>query len=184
MSKRLEHEKVAIRYAKALFESVSPEDLHHEAAKDLSAINLLFSSGPEFSRFFENPGIPQQEKISFVEQQLGQAVHPKVSKLLVLLLQNNRLMVFPLLVEQFFNLIHRHENTTQAEVITAVEIEPDLSDRLRALLESAFGFQRVDLKHRIDPVLLGGVVVKMQDQIIDGSYLGRLESLRQQISMV
>jgi F-type H+-transporting ATPase subunit delta len=182
MAKRLENSKIASRYAKALFESVSASGEIEKVATDLQAIADILTQVPDFNRFIENPVIPVEDKIRFAEQQVFQQVNPWVGRIITLLLKNNRMPVFPQLVEHFINLLNQRENVAQAEVITAVELEAELRARIQKTLESTFGFQRVDLSHRVDPGLLGGAIVKIQDQVIDGSYVGRLEALRKQIA--
>jgi F-type H+-transporting ATPase subunit delta len=182
MSDRLGNNKVASRYAKALFESTLPLGQIDAVARDLSEMDQVFTSVPALTGFLENPGIPMAEKIALLEQQFGESANPWVMRLLKLLIENNRIVVFPQLVQQFHVLINQRENTAQAEVVSAVELEEELRTRIRKILESTFGFNRVDIQNRVDPGLLGGVIVKIQDQVIDGSYVGRLEELRKQIS--
>jgi len=75
-------------------------------------------------------------------------------------------------------------NAAQAEVVSAIELEEELRNRIRKTLETTFGFSRVDIQNRVDPGLLGGVIIKLQDQVIDGSYIGRLEEMRKQFSKI
>lgn len=182
MSNRLGNNKVASRYAKALFEGTLAAGQTDAVAHDLSEVNQVFVAVPALAGFLENPGVPITEKNSLLEQQFGKSANPWVIRLLKLLVENNRTAVFSQLVQQFRALINQHENTTQAEVVSATELEEELRTRIRKALESTFGFNRVDLQNRVDPGLLGGVIVKIQDRVIDGSYVGRLEELRKQIS--
>lgn len=182
MSKRLENNKVASRYAKALFESTIESGESNQVATDLAAVGHLFEQVPMLLSFLENPGVSQAEKLQLAQGQIGQSVGPWVNRLLKLLIENNRAAILPQLSEQFVKLINQRENTAQAEVVSATELEEELRSRIRKTLEETFGFSRVDLQNRVDPGLLGGVIVKIQDQIIDGSYVGRLEELRKQIN--
>ena len=182
MSTRLENNKVAARYAKALFETTLEANDVEAVAKDLTSINELFQSVAELSVFLENPAIPVDEKLAFVKSQFAQSVNPRVTRLMNILLENKRVAVFPQLVTQFNEYRNRHENSTHAEVITAIELEQELRTRIQKTLESQLGFNRVELSNRVDPGLLGGAIIKIQDKVIDGSYVGRLEELRKQIS--
>lgn len=182
MSNRLENNKVAARYAKALFESTLESGDVNQVASDLAAVNTLMSQVSNLISFLENPGIAQADKIQLLDEQISKSVSPWVDRLLKLLVENNRVAIFPQLVTQFNECINQRENTTQAEVISATELEDELRTRIRKTLETTFGYSRVDLQSRVDPGLLGGVIIKVQDQVIDGSYVGRLEELRKQIS--
>jgi len=182
MSDRLGNSKVASRYAKALFEGTLSAGQTNAVLRDLSEVNTVFNTVPVLVGFLENPGVPLAEKMTLMDQQFAKSVNPWVARLLKLLVENNRIAIFPHLVQQFEALINKQENTTQAEVVSAIELEDELRTRIRKTLESTFGFNRVDIQNRVDPGLLGGVIVKIQDRVIDGSYVGRLEELRKQIS--
>lgn len=181
MSNRLENNKVAARYAKALFESVRQSGELERVHQDLNAVRDLMAQVPQLAPFLENPGVPQADKQTFVDEQFGKNTTPWVHRLLKLLVENNRTAVIPQLVSQFTEYRNQQENTAAAEVITAVELEEELRTRIRKTLESSLGFSRVDLYNRVDPGLLGGAIIKIQDKVIDGSYVGRLEELRKQI---
>lgn len=182
MSTRLENNKVAGRYAKALFESVQQSGELDKVHQDLTAVNDLLTQVPQLGTFLENPGVPMVDKQQFIDEQFGKNVSPWVHRLLKLLVDNKRAAVIPQLVSQFNEARNQFENSTTAEIITAVELEEELRTRIRKTLESSLGFNRVDLHNRVDPGLLGGAIIKIQDQVIDGSYIGRLEELRKQVS--
>lgn len=183
MSSRLENNKVAGRYAKALFESVQHSGEVDAVHQDLQSIGELLVQVPQLSTFLQNPGVPQADKQQFIDEQFSpnKSISPWVHRLLKLLVDNNRAGVIPQLVSQFGELRNQQENTTTAEVITAVELEEELRNRIRKTLETSMGFNRVNLHNRVDPGLLGGAIIEIQDQVIDGSYVGRLEALRKQV---
>ncbi len=181
MSSRLENTKVAARYAKALFESVQQTGEVDRVHEDLRTVSDLLLQVPELAAFLENPGVPQADKQQFIDEQFGPKVTVWVHRLLKLLVDNHRAGVILALVNQFGEFRNQAENSTSAEVITAVELEEELRNRIQKTLESTMGFSRVDLLNRVDPGLLGGAIIKIQDRVIDGSYVGRLEALRKQV---
>jgi F-type H+-transporting ATPase subunit delta len=181
MSSRLENNKVAARYAKALFESVVESGDLEAVSKDLEAVNEIIQQLPSLLSFMENPGVPEADKLQLIEKQFAQSVNPWVSRTLKLLVENGRFGVFPQLMQWFTEYLHQRENTTRAEVVTAVELEAELKKRIQKTLESTLGFNRVEIQNKVDPGILGGVIIKVQDRVIDGSYVGRLEEMRKQL---
>lgn len=182
MSDRLENSKAAARYARALFDSTVDAGEAENVAKDLTSLGDVLAQVPDLAAFLENPGIPDNDKYAFIDQQFGKTVSPWVTRLLRLLVENKRTAVIPQLVTNFTELLNRMQNTAQAEVIIAVELEEELRNRIRRTLESTMGFQRVEVETRVDPGILGGMIIKIQDQVIDGSYVGKLEDLRKQLA--
>lgn len=180
MSSRLENNKVAARYAKALFDSVIESGDVESVSKDLEAVDQLIQQLPKLLSFMENPGIPLADKLQLIEKQFT-TVNPWVSRTLKLLVENGRFSVFPQLMQWFTEYLHQRENITRAEVVTAVELEAELKKRIQKTLESTLGFNRVELQNRVEPGILGGVIIKVQDRVIDGSYVGRLEEMRKQL---
>jgi F-type H+-transporting ATPase subunit delta len=184
MSERLVNNKVAARYARALFDSVADTKDAEAVRQDLDTLSQVFEQVPQLVVFLENPGIPVQDKLDLVEKQLSKGVNPWVARLMRIMVENGRMQVFPQLVVNFTELWNQRENTARAEVVTAVELEAELKARIQRTLESTLGFNRVDVQNRVDPGILGGMIVKIQDRIIDGSYIGRLEDLRKQLVKV
>jgi len=181
MSNRMYNNKVAARYAKALFESTVESGDADAVARDLEAVNTLMNQVRGLAEFMENPGIPAEDKLAFIDQQFGKNANPWVARLLRLLVENKRMAVFPHLVVHFNDRLFQRENMTRAEVVTAVELEEELRERIRKTLQASLGYSRVEIQNRVDPGILGGVIIKVQDRVIDGSYIGRLEELRKQL---
>jgi len=182
MSNRMDDHKIAARYAKALFTSTLPTGEIEKVTQDLSLVKELFDAVPSLQRFLENPAVSMQEKQDFVDEQFGQNIGGWTLRLLKLLVENKRVSIFSPLVEQFNALVMQQENAAHAEVVSAIELEEELRTRISKTLEATFGYSRVDLQNRVDPGLLGGIIIKLQDRVIDGSYVGRLEELRKQFS--
>lgn len=181
MASKLENNKVAARYARALFDSTGNEI--DAVYADIQEVAGAFDAVPDLLMFMENPGIPEAEKLSLVDKQFD-GLNSWVSRLLKLLIENSRVAALPMIVTHLRELIHRRDNVTQAEVVTAVELDADLQKRIQTTLEKTLGFSRVELESRVDPGILGGLIIKVQDRIIDGSYIGRLEDLRKQVAKV
>lgn len=178
---KLEDNKIAARYSKALFDSALEAGQLEETQADLNALVQVTKELPGLRDFFANPAIPQNEKETFVKEQLASKVSKLVGNLLMLMAGNGRMSILAQLAEQFSALVNQHHHVAKAEVITAVEMDGSLLDNLQKALESRFGFSRVELHNRVEPGILGGAIVKIQDQIIDGSFSGRLETLKKQL---
>lgn len=181
MSDRLENNKVAARYARALFDSAVEANEADAVLRDLETVDAVFTQLPNLMSFFENPGVPAEQKQQLVRDQLGKGSNLWVARILNLLVENNRMPVFPQLVGHYRDMLNQRENVGLAEVVTAVELEGELRERIRKTLQTSMGFTRVELESRVDPGILGGIIIKVQDRIIDGSYVGRLEELRKQL---
>lgn len=183
MAEKMEDNKIALRYARALFETAVEKDDVDAVRDSLNEVGDVYQSVPDMTRFLQNPGIPVEDKQSFLQKQFGgKKTQPLVGTLLNLLLENGRVSVLPYLVRQYNDLADTHENVAKAEVVTAAPLDAKLEKKLQKALETNYGYSRVELETNVDPKLLGGVIVRLKDQVLDGSFIGRLEALRKQVS--
>jgi len=103
-----------------------------------------------------------------------------VQNLIQLLLRRGRIEALPRVAEEFRRLDDDRQGITHATATTAAKLTPDEVKDLTKRLERSTG-RRVALDVEIDPSLLGGLVVRVGDRMIDGSVRGRLERLRNQL---
>ena len=135
----------------------------------------------EASRVLGNPAIPAPERGEVADRILGDRVSGPVRNLVQLLLRRGRADLLPAVAREYRRLYDRHEGITQAEVISAAPLGDDEVVALRDRLAGMTG-GRIELRFRIDPSILGGVVVRLGDRLIDGSVRGRLERLRARLA--
>ncbi len=97
-----------------------------------------------------------------------------------LLAQKRRLGAIPAIARQLSRLADDDQNVVRAEVLSAGPLSGDYLGKLRAELERATG-KKVMVTHRTDPALIGGVVTKIGDRVIDGSVRARLTGFRESL---
>lgn len=169
----------ARRYAEAAFEIALRDDTLAAWRRELDAAAEM-SADPQLERLLDNPAIPLQARIQLLGKTIGSSVSRPVLNLLTLLVQRGRIEQLPRVAAEFRRLDDRRNGITNAMATSASALEPDeikaLTDRL---VEMTGG--RVNLDVQVDPGLLGGVVVRVGDRLIDGSVRGRLERLRSQL---
>jgi F-type H+-transporting ATPase subunit delta len=170
----------ARRYAEAAFDiavrdgAVEPWIEHLERAAALV-------SREEVANILGNPAVPFERRREGLERALGPGLPRPVLNLLLLLLRRRRIELLPRLAAEFRRLVNRRAGIVEATATSASTLRPDEVEALRERLERITG-GRVDLRLEVDPGLLGGVVVRVGDRLIDGSVRGRLERLRSQLA--
>ncbi len=181
MGTRLEERKIATRYARALFDGAVEAGALEQVHSDLNEVKDLFVDVPALQDYLTNPAIPVHEKLGFIEEQFAGKISDWVTNLLKLMTEANRVEAFGALTEQFQALVNQRDNVATAEVVTAIALDKTLEKKLQKTLETRYGYSRVEIEKRIDPEILGGVIVRIQDQVIDGSFAGRLNELHKQV---
>jgi F-type H+-transporting ATPase subunit delta len=172
-------DSAARRYAEAAFE-VGTRDGTLEtwrAELDAGAARL---GGEEVMHVLANPAIPIEQRANALTGLLADTASAPVQNLIQLLLRRGRIEQLPRVAAEFRRLDDRRQGITHATATSATALTPDEVRALSARLEQSTG-GRVALDVQVDPSLLGGLVVRVGDRLIDGSVRGRLERLRNQL---
>jgi F-type H+-transporting ATPase subunit delta len=168
----------ARRYAEAAFEVATRDGTVERWRSELEAAAAIVTD-PRAISALANPAVSIDQRSAAVTGLL-RGVSDQVQNLVQLLLKRGRIEQLPRVAAEFRRLDDRRQGITNAIVTSAA---PLTQDELRALtqrLEQQTG-GRIALDVQVDPSLLGGLVVRVGDRLIDGSVRGRLERLRNQL---
>ena len=127
-----------------------------------------------------NPAIPIEQRTTALDQMLGDRTSEGARNLIRLLLRRGRIEDVSRVAAEFRRLDDERQGITHATATSATELTPDEVRQLTERLEQSTG-GRIALDVEVDPSLLGGIVVRVGDRLIDGSVRGRLERLRNQL---
>jgi F-type H+-transporting ATPase subunit delta len=166
----------ARRYAEAAFEIAERDDsmAAWSAALTIAEERL---AGAEVTRILSNPSLPAATRIELLGRIVGDDVTGAQRNLLSLMIRRGRFEQLPAVIAEFRRLYRRREGIMEATVTSAAALDDAEVEALQARLESLTG-KRIELSREVDAELLGGVQVRVGDQLIDGSVRGRLERLR------
>jgi F-type H+-transporting ATPase subunit delta len=165
-----------IVYGEALFEVASDAGRVEQVHRDLRALAEALSSNHDLVRVLFNPAFPEQAKRQILAR-LSDGGDPLVQNALQVLIDHGRLNELPAMIEGFEARHAELEKRLEVELTTAIPIDEGQAERLRKQLSEGSG-QTVSLTRRVDPGILGGVVLRARDLLIDASVRGRLEALR------
>ncbi len=172
-------ESAARRYAEAAFE-VALRDNEIDAWREGLDAAAAIVGEERVGRALANPSIPLETRIATAEQTFGKLVGRKTLNLVGLMLRRGRIQELPKLAAEFRRLDNERKGITQATATSASPLTKDEVAALARRLEEYTG-GRVELDVQVDPSLLGGLVVRVGDRLIDGSVRSRLERLRNQL---
>ncbi|MBM4339612.1 MAG: F0F1 ATP synthase subunit delta [Deltaproteobacteria bacterium] len=167
-------------YAEALFQVVQAEEVLDRVEEELTRLKNALETNPEVKEFLSNLQISPEGKKSALSQIFGEKVSTITLNWLNLVIDQGRQRKLPNIIETFFTLAQESREKVTAEVITSVPLTEDLVQRLEKELSKA-SKKQVFLKPMIDESILGGVIVKIENKIIDGSVKHRLEEIKQEM---
>ena len=169
----------ARRYAEAAFEVATRDGTIERWRSELDAASAVI--GDERAMVaLANPSLPIDQRSVAVAGLLQGIASDPVQNLVQLLLRRGRIEELPRVVAEFRRLDDRRQGITHATVTSAAPLSPDEVRALTARLEQSAG-GRIALDTKVDESLLGGLVVRVGDRLIDGSVRGRLERLRNRL---
>jgi len=169
--------RIVRRYAAALFSTAQAEGVVDLVESDLGLITYSFESIPSLESAIVSPLIPSEKKREVITSIFKDKIHELTLYYLYLLIDNRREDVIKETESEFVRLANEARGIVAAQVTSAVELTEDEKIRLREKL-SAYTGSRVDISVNIDPTIIGGLVVRIGDTIMDGSIAGYLERLR------
>ena len=170
---------VAGRYASALFELASEEKKLAEVEADVAAVGRLLDESQDLVRMVRSPVFSaddQGKAIAAIAAKAG--LQPLVANFLRLLARNRRLFALIDILKAFRAILARHRGEVTADVTSAHPLTETQRNSLVDTLSASVGGKRVQINTKVDPAILGGLVVKMGSRMIDSSLRTKLNSLR------
>ncbi len=170
---------IARRYAGAIFDIGMKQNTLDRTLEDVQEIAKLFSIR-KLAYLLREPNIPAERKETAIRQGLASKVLPTSLNLALLVVQRELVDVMPNIARELNQLVLNHKNEAKAEVTTATQLDKTTQSQVQRALERMTG-KKIMLETRVQPNILGGVVARVGDQVIDGSVERRLKLLQQQL---
>ena len=167
-------------YANALLEVSRAEGHMADIQDELFRFARTFEGSDALRTALTDPALPTERRVAVVEDLLGGKALQASAALASFIVAAGRASELPAIIDRFVELAAAEQRRAVAEVRSAIELTPEQTERLRQSLNRATG-KDVEVKVVVDPSVLGGVVARVGDVVIDGSVHHRLEQLREQI---
>ncbi len=174
--------EVAEPYAQAYMALAQSHDLIDQFGTDAEALLQLLHESEDLRQFLATPIIKPSQKKAVLEQVTRGQVHPYTHNFLLLLVDRRRIQFLENILKQFQALLRELRKTVLAEVTSAVDLTEEQQQAVRDRVLALTGAQQVELQTRIDPDLIGGVIIKVGSQVIDASLRGQLRRISLQLS--
>ncbi len=171
---------VARRYARALYEEAAHKECVASIDEDVAMIQASLDASPELARFFADPVISADKKRSVIQKLFASRVHAVMLSFLNLLVEKRRENVFPEVATSYRSLRDEQLNIVRAEARVALPLNDAEHKQLGDALEALTG-RTVMLTTRVDPSLIGGVIVRVGDTVYDRSVQNQLTQLKGQL---
>nr|MBA2600607.1 ATP synthase F1 subunit delta [Actinomycetota bacterium] len=168
-------------YAEALFSVVQAEGELDRVEDELYRFGKLLDSNHELKQALSDKSIDQIQRIKVLDELLSDKVSKHTLGLLTFIVAQGRARQLPTILSELSELAAEARQSVLAEVRSAIPLDDKQREALATALSKATG-KKVQVKVLVDPSVVGGVVAKIGDTVIDGSVRRRLEQLKEQVS--
>ncbi|HVH76549.1 MAG TPA: F0F1 ATP synthase subunit delta [Stellaceae bacterium] len=169
---------LALRYAVALFELAEERHALDEVAQNVRDLRAMVKDSAELSRLLRSPVLARAEQgraVTALAETAG--FIPLVRDFLGLVARNRRLFAVPAMIDAYLQRLAERRGEVTAEVTAAQPLSEEQTARLVDELRKSAG-RRVTVETRVDPQLLGGMIVKLGSRMVDGSLRSKLHRLQ------
>ncbi len=173
--------EVAAPYAQALLSIAKSKNSVDELSQIAADLLNLLKQSEGLSDFLENPIANTDAKRGVLSQVLGDDTNVQMKNFLMLLVDKGRIYLIEPILQQFQAQVRELNQTVLAEVISAVELSGEQKETVRQKVQGMTKANAVELEAKVDPDLIGGVIIQIGSQVLDASIRGQLRRIGLQL---
>lgn len=172
--------KIPVRYSRALFGSALEKDLLGRINQDMIYIGEMCRI-PEIKELLASPVIVPSKKSEIFHEIFGGNLHELSISLIDLTVKNGREKYLPAIARVFLHETRKHQGITESILTSAVRVDEKIKKQVADLFEKIFK-TKVELKETIDESIIGGFILKVEDNYIDASVRNRLARIKKELT--
>jgi F-type H+-transporting ATPase subunit delta len=170
---------MAGRYASALFALALEADAIDSVKTDLDKFDALMTESADLARLVRSPVFSSEERVKALSMILESGgMHGLTGQFLKLVASNRRLFAVRDMIKAFRRLVAGHKGEITAHVTVAERLKDEYLATLADALRSIAGGKKVDLAVKLDPSMIGGLIVKLGSRMVDSSLRTKLNALK------
>lgn len=171
--------KISVRYAKALFQASEEAKVIPQVISDIDLIMSVYSID-EFRAVLDSPVVKTSDKKKVLDMLFTNKIAHLTHNFLLLVLENKRESYLPHIFRNFRTQYRKNQNILAADLIVSEPVKKGQTEKIRDLLKQAFKSE-IELHEVIRPALLGGFILRVEDEQYDGSVSSGLKKIKKQL---
>ncbi len=168
-------------YAEALMSLAQENELTERLGEDVAGLLTILQESPDLQVLLSSPVVKAEDKKAVLQQIStsleGDQLHPYMLSFLNVLVDRRRILFLEAIFQQYQALLRKLKQTVLAEVTSAVSLTDAQHHSVQDKVKEITGANQVELDTKIDPDLIGGVIIKVGSQVIDSSLRGQLRRI-------
>ena len=168
-------------YGEALFETATQKGNADEILEEIGKIEEILAANPDFERLMEHPGIPKQEKLKIVKEAFDGKVSDELSGFFNILVENERYKDLDSIFGYYTDKMKEKNGIGVAYVTTPQELSIEQQLAVQDKLLKTTGYKTMEMHYVVEKELIGGMVVRIGDRVVDSSIRTKLNDLTRQL---
>ena len=177
-------EKVAVPYARALFDFSVEKNIMHQITADFQNLDIFFNESKELVAYLNNPIINQKAKREVLTKALKSQLNLETFKFLMVLVDRDRINVLRAIINNYLELVYKAASIQMVEISTASEFTNSQKETLIQKLKELTNAREIRLITTIDTSLIGGFLIQTESKIIDFTVKNQLQQLAKHLDTV
>lgn len=173
----MDHSLVTVRYAKAFFSLSKEKNQLADAKNDMELISSVCRESDDFRFLLESPVVNTSIKTSLISQVFKGKITDSTMNFLRLIVENKRENHIPEICRYFLDMVRRHQGILSAVITFASSADQDLLEKIKSILKKELGSE-IELTGKINPAIIGGLIIRVDDKQLDGSISTQLKKIR------
>lgn len=169
----------ATSYAQALLQLAQERDLTEPIGAELSGLKEVVDANPTFAEFLRDPGIGTEERAGVIDRTLKPRVSPLLANFLGVLLNHGRMGLIGQIADAYGELLDQLFGKVEVDVTVAQRLSDAELEQVRQRVDAALNKKSV-VHQYVDDSIIGGLVLRVGDKLIDASVKTQLETMRRQ----
>ncbi len=175
---------VAGTYGEALISLAEEENKIDALYEEVLSLQGILKDNPDFSVLMNHPKVTKEEKQKTLEEVFGGRMDAELLGFLKLLLQKDRYSELPAILDRFMAAVKERRGIGVAYVTSPTELDDSRKKQIEDKLVSTTKYKQMEMHYTVDKSLIGGLVIRIGDKVVDSSIKTKLEGLKRELANV
>lgn len=168
-------------YGDALFEEALEKQEEDALFEEVKGLQTVWIENPELAELLDNPKIVKEEKIDIIKNVFAGNISDDLMGFLAIIVDKGRQKDIPAICEYFMNTVKEYKKIGMAYVTSAVELNEEQKAQLVKKLLETTRYVEFQMDYKVDPSLIGGLVIRIGDRVVDSSIKTQIYELRRSL---
>lgn len=175
---------VSKTYGDALFDVAIESGRLDDFLEEARVVKQLLTENEDLVKLMNHPKVPKEEKLSVLENCFKEQISEQMLGILHLMVVKDRSNEFMEVLDYFITRVKDYKNIGLATVTAAMELTQDQKDKIKQKLLETTNYVEFEITYQVDPALIGGMVIRIKDRVVDSSVRTKIQKLSRELSNI